>query len=156
MKIATFAAGCFWGVELQFSKLPGVVTTAVGYMGGDNTHPTYQDVCRGDTNHAEVVQLAFNPEVISYEALLKAFWAVHNPTPFNRQGPDVGTQYRSAIFYHDDEQKTLAELSKTQLDNSGVLPDKIVTKIVPAETFWSAEEYHQKYLEKRGMGGCGI
>ncbi|MDO6592732.1 peptide-methionine (S)-S-oxide reductase MsrA [Neptuniibacter sp. 1_MG-2023] len=156
MNIATFAAGCFWGIELHFSKLPGVTSTAVGYMGGHNSNPSYQDVCTGDTNHAEVVQVTFDRQETSYEELLNAFWSAHNPTTLNRQGPDIGTQYRSAIFYHNEEQKRFAELSKEKLDNSGLLPSKIVTAIVPAETFWPAEEYHQKYLEKRGMGGCGI
>ena len=156
MKKATFAAGCFWGIELKFSQLPGVVRTEVGYMGGTTDQPSYQDVCRGDTFHAEVVQLEFDERFIDYSTLLDAFWHMHDPTTLNRQGPDIGTQYRSAIFYHDDEQKKLAEESKAQLDTSSAFANSIVTEIVQAKPFWKAEEYHQKYLEKRGMGACGI
>lgn len=156
MKKATFAAGCFWGIELKFSQLPGVTKTEVGYMGGNTDEPSYQDVCRGETHHAEVVQLEFDERFIDYSALLDAFWIIHDPTTLNRQGPDIGTQYRSVIFYHDNEQKELAEKSKAQLDMSSAFANSIVTEIVPAATFWKAEEYHQKYLEKRGMGACGI
>lgn len=156
MKKATFAAGCFWGIELKFSQLPGVVRTEVGYMGGTTDQPSYQDVCRGDTFHAEVVQLEFDERFIDYSTLLDAFWHMHDPTTLNRQGPDIGTQYRSAIFYHDDEQKKLAEESKAQLDTSSAFVNSIVTEIVQAKPFWKAEEYHQKYLEKRGLGACGI
>lgn len=156
MKTATFAAGCFWGIELKFSQLPGVIHTEVGYMGGNTDQPNYQDVCRGDTYHAEVVQLAYDEKQINFSQLLNAFWQMHDPTTLNRQGPDIGTQYRSAIFYHDDDQKQLAQASKVALDNSSAYTDPIVTEIAPAATFWKAEEYHQKYLEKRGMGACGI
>lgn len=156
MNIATFAAGCFWGIELKFSKLEGVTKTTVGYMGGDTDKPDYKSVCTGQTNHAEVVNVEFDPREIDYTELLNTFWHMHNPTTLNRQGPDIGTQYRSAIFYHDDEQKTLAEQSKSKLNKSGKLPSNIVTEISPAQTFWDAEEYHQQYLIKRGMGSCGI
>lgn len=156
MKTATFAAGCFWGIELKFSKLSGVLKTQVGYMGGKTDTPSYQEVCNGDTYHAEVVQLEYDEQLIDFDTLLHSFWTMHDPTTLNRQGPDIGTQYRSVIFYHDDTQRALAEASKHELDNSDTLPNPVVTQIVPAETFWPAEEYHQKYLEKRGMGSCGI
>ncbi|PIE23977.1 MAG: peptide-methionine (S)-S-oxide reductase [Neptuniibacter caesariensis] len=155
-KTATFAAGCFWGIELKFSQLPGVLNTAVGYMGGTTDQPSYQDVCRGDTHHAEVVQLQYDERLLDFTTLLNAFWNMHDPTTLNRQGPDIGTQYRSAIFYHDEQQKELAEASKQKLDSSSAFTEKIVTEIVPATTFWRAEEYHQKYLEKRGVNTCGF
>ncbi|WP_417579814.1 peptide-methionine (S)-S-oxide reductase MsrA [Nitrincola sp.] len=156
MAIATFAAGCFWGVELTFSALNGVTETAVGYMGGDTEHPDYQAVCQGDSGHAEVVQVVFDSEQISYEALLAVFWQCHNPTTLNRQGPDVGTQYRSVIFYEDDMQRVLAEQSKAEMDAAGVFAQPIVTQILPAESFWRAEDYHQQYLAKRGQGHCPL
>lgn len=156
MAIATFAAGCFWGVEHRFSALTGVTQTAVGYMGGHTEHPDYRAVCQGDTGHAEVVQLEFDPERISYEALLVVFWQCHNPTTLNRQGPDVGTQYRSVIFYQDEVQRALAEQSKADMDAAGVFAKPIVTQIQPEAVFWRAEEYHQQYLAKRGQGHCQL
>lgn len=156
MAIATFAAGCFWGVELTFSELKGVKSTAVGYMNGHTDSPDYPSVCHGDTGHAEAVKIEFDPELISFEQLLGVFWKCHNPTTLNRQGPDVGTQYRSAIFYQDETQKTLAEQSKAELESCAAFSAPIVTEIAPADTFWPAEEYHQQYLKKRGQGYCGI
>lgn len=156
MATATFAAGCFWGVELRYSELEGVLETAVGYMGGLVDEPSYQQVCTDTTGHAEVVQVSFNPDQISYEELLARFWQWHDPTTLNRQGPDVGSQYRSAIFYHDDEQRVIAEQSKQDAQSSGMFHRAIVTKLEPAATFWPAEEYHQQYLKKRGMGACNI
>ncbi|WP_151703801.1 peptide-methionine (S)-S-oxide reductase MsrA [Nitrincola alkalilacustris] len=156
MAIATFAAGCFWGVESTFAEVQGVLSTAVGYMGGNKDQPTYQEVCAGNTLHAEVVQVEYDPEQVDYEQLLNVFWQCHNPTTRNRQGPDVGTQYRSAIFFHDEMQKSVAEQSRKALDDSGVLPSPIVTEIVPAATFWRAEEYHQQYFAKKGGGSCRI
>ena len=156
MALATFAAGCFWGVELRFSELTGVTGTQVGYMGGALDQPSYEDVCTGQTGHAEVVQIEFDEKYIAYESLLDSFWQWHDPTTLNRQGPDIGTQYRSAIFYHDDTQRILAEQSKAVLGTSGVFANPIVTEIVPAQTFWPAEEYHQHYLKKRGASACGI
>lgn len=155
-KFATFGAGCFWGVEETFRTLDGVLNTAVGYLGGKKENPTYEEVCKNETGHAEVVQVEYDPEVISYDKLLDVFWNAHNPTTLNRQGPDVGTQYRSAIFYHDDEQKVAAEQSKKQLDESGKHKNPIVTEITPADTFYKAEEYHQQYLAKRGMNSCHL
>jgi len=156
MKTATFAAGCFWGVEAEFAKVDGVVDTAVGYCGGSTVDPTYEDVCSHTTGHAEVVQVDFDPEQVSYERLLEVFWQCHDPTTLNRQGPDVGTQYRSAIFFHDAEQKAAAVKSKQTLDDSGQYSKPIVTEIVPAATFYRAEEYHQRYFEKNGGGACGM
>lgn len=156
MAIATFAAGCFWGVELTFSELAGVTSTAVGYMGGHTDSPDYKAVCSGSTGHAEAVWVEFDPDVISYEQLLAVFWKCHNPTTLNRQGPDVGTQYRSAVFYQDDVQATLAQQSKAELEACGAFSSPIVTVIEPALTFWPAEEYHQQYLKKRGQGHCSI
>ncbi|QEW05797.1 peptide-methionine (S)-S-oxide reductase MsrA [Nitrincola iocasae] len=156
MAIATFAAGCFWGVELTFAELSGVTETAVGYMGGSSEHPDYQAVCQGDTGHAEVVQVVFDTEQLSYEALLAVFWQCHNPTTLNRQGPDVGTQYRSVIFYQDEAQRVLAEQSKADMDAAGVFAQPVVTQILPVATFWRAEEYHQQYLAKRGQGHCRL
>jgi peptide-methionine (S)-S-oxide reductase len=156
METATFGAGCFWGVEASFRKLPGVIDTAVGYMGGAMENPTYQDVCTDRTGHAEVVQVTFDPGKISYEQLLDAFWQIHDPTQFNRQGPDYGKQYRTAIFYHSPEQERAARASKEKMDASGRFKRKIVTEITPAGPFWRAEEYHQKYLEKRGLEQCHI
>jgi peptide-methionine (S)-S-oxide reductase len=156
MALATFGAGCFWGVEETFRKLPGVLNTAVGYMGGTKENPTYEEVCTDKTGHAEVVQVEFDPEQITYADLLDVFWNNHNPTTLNRQGPDVGIQYRSVIFYHDETQKKLAEESKQALDRSGRFKNPIVTQVEPATTFWRAEEYHQRYLQKRGMDSCHL
>jgi peptide-methionine (S)-S-oxide reductase len=153
---ATFGAGCFWGVEVKFGQIPGVLETAVGYEGGELPHPTYKEVCTDRTGHAEVVELTFDPERVNYETLLDAFFELHDPTQLNRQGPDFGTQYRSAIFYHSEAQKTAAEKKIEELKVEGRFPKPIVTLVVPAETFWKAEEYHQKYLEKRGMASCHI
>jgi peptide-methionine (S)-S-oxide reductase len=153
---ATFGAGCFWGVEETFRKLNGVTDTAVGYAGGNKDNPTYEDVCTDETGHAEVVQVKFDPARISYRELLDVFWANHNPTTLNRQGPDVGTQYRSVIFYQSPEQKAAAEESKNALTKSGRFKREIVTQIEPAPKFFRAEEYHQRYLEKRGLSHCAI
>lgn len=148
MEQATFGGGCFWGIEEAFRKLDGVVETAAGYMGGSKAHPTYEEVCSGETGHAEVVQLSFDPQVISYPELLNTFWSMHNPTSLNYQGPDIGTQYRTVIFYHSEEQQQLAEESKSTLDASGRFLAPAVTEIVPAQEFWRAEEYHQCYLSR--------
>ncbi len=153
---ATFAAGCFWGVEADFRNIEGVVDTAVGYSGGTYPNPTYKDVCTGKTGHAESVMVEFEPSRISYEQLLDAFWTLHDPTTLNRQGPDFGTQYRSVIFFHSPEQERLAKKSKEQLEASGRLGRPIVTEIVPASEFYRAEEYHQRYLEKRGAVSCRL
>jgi|SRR5665213_240802 peptide-methionine (S)-S-oxide reductase len=153
---ATFGAGCFWGSEVAFQNVPGVTATTVGYEGGSKPEPTYEDVCSHTTGHAEVVQIDFDPAVTSYNAMLDVFWNNHDPTTLNRQGPDIGTQYRSAIFYHDQEQKELAERSKELVAASGRFKRPIVTEIVPASTFWVAEDYHQQYLEKRGLASCHI
>src|SRR5438270_4769562 len=151
---ATFGAGCFWGVEETFRNLDGVLSTAVGYAGGTKEDPTYKDVCTDETGHAEVVEVEFDPSRISYEQLLDVFWSNHNPTTSNRQGPDIGTQYRSVIFHHSPEQKKVAEESRTQLQNSGRFSRPIVTQIEPAPQFWRGEEYHQQYLKKRGQTHC--
>lgn len=148
MEQATFGGGCFWGIEEAFRKLDGVIETAAGYMGGSKAHPTYEEVCSGETGHAEVIQLSFDPKTISYPELLDAFWSMHNPTSLNYQGPDIGTQYRTVIFYHSEEQKQLAEESKSTLDASGRFLVPAVTEIVPARAFWRAEEYHQCYLSR--------
>ena len=154
---ATFAAGCFWGVEATFRQIKGVKATAVGYTGGSLDHPTYKDVCTDRTGHAEAVQVEYDPQEVSYEQLLKVFWENHDPTTVDRQGPDVGTQYRSAIFYHTPEQKAAAEAAKQRLAGpGGKYRREIVTQIVPAATFWKAEDYHQQYLEKRGMSSCHL
>jgi peptide-methionine (S)-S-oxide reductase len=153
---ATFGAGCFWGVESTFRSIAGVTDAAVGYAGGTTENPTYEDVCSDETGHAEVVQVDFDPALVSYEKLLDVFWASHNPTTRNRQGPDVGTQYRSVIFYHSPEQRTAAEASKAALEKSGKFRSPIVTQIEPAPKFYRAEEYHQRYLEKRGRSHCAI
>ena len=153
---ATFGAGCFWGVEAAYRQLPGVQSTRVGYLGGTMENPTYKDVCSGRTGHAEVVEVVYDPERLSYDDLLTVFWDNHNPTTLNRQGPDVGTQYRSAIFYHDEEQKAAAEASKEEREKSGRYRDPIVTEITPASAFYEAEDYHQQYLEKRGLASCHI
>lgn len=156
MQKATFGAGCFWGVEVAFRNVPGVVDAKVGYLGGTLANPTYEDVCSGETGHAEVVQVEFDPARVSFDELLDVFWSNHNPTTRNRQGPDVGTQYRSAIFYHDDEQRALAEKSRARWDASGKFGRPIVTEITAASEFYPAEEYHQRYLEKRGLASCHI
>ncbi len=156
MAKASFAAGCFWGVEAAFRAVEGVSSTRVGYEGGDTDNPTYEDVCSGRTGHAETVEVDFDPEAVSFETLLGVFWDNHDPTTRDRQGPDVGTQYRSVIFYHDDTQRDAAERSRDELAASGRFPRPIVTQIVPATTFWLAEEYHQQYLEKRGQAHCRI
>jgi len=154
---ATFGAGCFWGVEATFAAIPGVIATAVGYEGGTLDRPTYKDVCTDQTGHAEVVELDFDNEKISYDKLLDAFFNLHDPTTLNRQGPDWGAQYRSAIFFHSPEQEQQAKVKIEQLTASGrYSPKRIVTRIEPAQTFWRAEEYHQKYLEKRGQASCHI
>jgi peptide-methionine (S)-S-oxide reductase len=156
MKTATFGAGCFWGVEETFRKVPGVTGTAVGYAGGHTGNPTYRDVCSDTTGHAEVVQVEYDPAVVGYDALLDIFWANHDPTTPNRQGPDVGTQYRSVLFYHDDDQRVAAESSKARWQAAGRFRRPIVTEITPASTFHRAEEYHQQYLAKRGQSSCHI
>jgi len=153
---ATFGAGCFWGVEAAFRQTPGVLATAVGYAGGKLDNPTYQDVCTDRTGHAEVVQVDYDPAKVSYDDLLKVFWTEHDPTTMNRQGPDVGSQYRSVIFFHTPEQEAAAKASKEKLEKSGKYKRPIVTQIVAAPTFYRAEEYHQQYLEKRGLAHCGI
>ncbi len=153
---ATFGAGCFWGVETLFRQVPGVSDVAVGYAGGKSENPTYQQVCEGDTNHAEVVDIDFDPAQVGYEKLLEVFWENHDPTTPNRQGPDWGTQYRSVVFYHDEAQKQAAEAVKAKLDASGRFRRPIVTEVSPAPSFWRAEEYHQRYLEKRGQGSCHL
>jgi peptide-methionine (S)-S-oxide reductase len=153
---ATFAAGCFWGVEAVFRQVPGVTSTTVGYMGGHFKNPTYRDVCTDQTGHAEVVAVTFDPAQVSYADLLRVFWENHDPTQLNRQGPDTGTQYRTAIFFHSPEQEATACASKEALDRAGKYPRPIVTEITPASEFWRAEEYHQQYLEKRGEASCHI
>ncbi|WP_262691178.1 peptide-methionine (S)-S-oxide reductase MsrA [Kordiimonas aestuarii] len=156
MAIATFGAGCFWGVEETFRITEGVTDTAVGYMGGQTDNPTYKDVCTDATGHAEVVQVTYDPAVVSFDALVDIFFDNHNPTEWNRQGPDVGTQYRSVVFYEDDAQKEIATEKKKELAASGRFKRDIVTLIEPVQTFWVAEEYHQQYLAKRGMTSCHI
>ena len=155
-ELATFGAGCFWGVEVTFRNTPGVKDAVVGYLGGSLANPTYKDVCTGRTGHAEVVQVTYDPAGVTYDNLLDVFWENHNPTTLNRQGPDVGTQYRSAIFYHTPEQKRFAEESKAKLEASGRFQKPIVTEITPASTFYLAEDYHQRYLEKRGLATCHV
>ncbi len=154
MNQATFGAGCFWGVEAAFRAVPGVTATSVGYAGGHLANPTYEDVCTDQTGHAEVVQVEYDPAKVSYERLLEVFWSAHDPTQLDRQGPDVGAQYRSVIFYHDDEQKAEAEESKARFQSLGRFRRPIVTQIVPATPFFRAEEYHQQYLKKRGAESC--
>lgn len=156
MALATFAAGCFWGVEATFRQLPGVSATRVGYIGGHTQNPTYKDVCTDMTGHAEAVEVQYDPSKISYDQLLNVFWENHDPTTLDRQGPDWGSQYRSAIFFHTPEQERSAKASREAWDNSGRFRNKIVTQIVPAADFYEAEEYHQQYLEKRGMASCHI
>ncbi len=154
MEKATFAAGCFWGVDAVFERTEGVEKTTVGYTGGKTKNPTYEQVCTGKTGHAEAVQIIYNPKIITYEQLLETFWMIHDPTQKNRQGPDIGTQYRSAIFYHNQEQKHMAEESKKQKEK--YLEVKIQTEITLAKEFYPAEEYHQKYLKKQGRTSCRI
>ena len=157
MEKATFGAGCFWGVEAAFAAIPGVTATAVGYEGGSLERPSYKDVCTDQTGHAEVVEVDFDPQTVTFEALLDKFFALHDPTTLNRQGPDWGTQYRSAIFFHSPEQEEQAKAKIEQLTAEGRFkPKRIVTQVVPAQTFWSAEEYHQRYLEQRGLASCHI
>ncbi len=148
---ATFGAGCFWHVEDLLRKTKGVKSTQVGYIGGKLAHPTYEEVCTDATGHAEAVQVEYDPNEISYDELLKIFWSNHDPTSLNRQGPDVGNQYRSAIFFHDEEQKKIAQESKEKLEKSGKFQKRIVTEIIPAPEFYKAEEYHQKYFQKHGL-----
>jgi peptide-methionine (S)-S-oxide reductase len=156
MEKATFGAGCFWHVEAAFQGIPGVTTTAVGYSGGSLEQPTYRDVCSGRTGHAEVVELEYDPSKISYEELLDILWKIHDPTTLNRQGPDVGSQYRSAIFVHSPAQETAAQASKEKLQGSGRFSRPIVTEINPVSKFWRAEEYHQRYFERTGQRSCGV
>ena len=154
---AVFAAGCFWGVEASFMRVRGVVSTRVGYTGGRTRDPTYEDVCTDTTGHAEAVEVEFDPAIVSYGQLLDVFWGIHDPTTLNRQGPDRGTQYRSAIFYMSEQQRAEAEASRDRLQASGRLGRaKVVTEIVPAGAFYQAEDYHQRYFEKRGGGGCRL
>jgi peptide-methionine (S)-S-oxide reductase len=153
---AAFGAGCFWGVEAAFRQVNGVVSTSVGYMGGSLENPTYDDVCSGETGHAETVEVIYDPSKASYEELLNVFWEIHDPTTPNRQGPDIGTQYRSVIFYHTPEQEAAARASKEKRERNGTYKRPIVTEITPTSTFYRAEEYHQQYLEKRGLAHCTI
>jgi len=154
-ELATFAAGCFWGVEAKFRMIPGVEDALVGYSGGKTENPSYKEVCTDTTGHAEVVQVTFDPKKVSYETLVEAFWHMHDPTQVNRQGPDFGTQYRTAIFVHSPEQEAAAKKSKAALEASGKFRKPIATEITPAGPFWKAEDYHQRYLEKHG-GSCHI
>lgn len=153
---ATFGAGCFWGVEAAYRQIKGVRSTAVGYAGGSQEQPTYEQVCSDKTGHAEVVEVTFDPERVGYDDLLAVFWENHDPTQLNRQGPDVGSQYRSVIFFHSPEQETAAQRSKQEQDQSGRHRGPVVTEIAAAPTFWPAEDYHQQYLEKRGLSSCRI
>jgi peptide-methionine (S)-S-oxide reductase len=155
-RTATFAAGCFWGVEETFRRAPGVVGTRVGYTGGALPNPDYRTVCNGDTGHAEAVEVKYDPAGIGYADLLEIFFANHNPTTLNRQGPDIGSQYRSAVFYHDEAQKAEALAYKDNLQGSGKYRRPIVTEVTPASVFYPAEEYHQRYLAKRGLDGCHL
>ena len=154
MNRATFGAGCFWGIEAEFRRVRGVIDTAVGYSGGHLPNPSYADVCNDSTGHAEVVQVTYDSDKVSYDQLLEVFWNSHDPTQLDRQGPDIGSQYRSVIFYHDDEQKAEAEESKARFASLGLLRRPIVTQIVPAMPFYRAEEYHQQYLRKQGVESC--
>jgi peptide-methionine (S)-S-oxide reductase len=155
-EIATFGAGCFWGIEAAFRRVPGVLDAVVGYSGGHTQNPNYQDVCTDTTGHAEVVEVTFDNEKLSYDQLLNVFWTIHDPTQVNRQGPDYGKQYRTAIFFHSPEQEAAAKKSKQALEASGKLRRPVATEITPAGPFWRAEEYHQRYLEKRGAASCHI
>lgn len=154
LKEAMFGAGCFWGVQYNFDQIKGVIETEVGYAGGHTQDPTYKEVCTDKTGHAEVVHLRYDSEIVSYDELLKNFWENHDPTTMNRQGPDVGSQYRSIIFYYNNEQKAAAERLKNELNKSGKYRTPVVTEVVPAGTFYKAEEYHQKYFEKTGRKVC--
>ena len=156
IQFATFAAGCFWGVEEAFRQIKGVKSTMVGYTGGKFSNPTYGDVCTDKTGHAEAVQIEFDPAVVSYEKLLEVFWSIHDPTTLYRQGPDIGSQYRSMIAFHTPDQETIATKSKEDLEKSKRFKNKIVTEIVPSSTFYNAEEYHQKYYMKIGGGSCYV
>ena len=151
---ATFAAGCFWGIESAFCQVEGVISTTVGYSGGNTKNPTYEEVCTDKTGHAESVLIEFNPELITYEKLLELFWSIHDPTTLNRQGPDIGSQYRSIVFYHSEEQKNMAIYIKDKLEKSKRFSRKIVTEIIPSTVFYKAEEYHQKYFQKHGLVKC--
>lgn len=153
---ATFGAGCFWGVEVTFRNTPGVIDAAAGYCGGSTERPTYEEVCSDETGHAEVVQVRFDADRVGYDQLLDVFFASHDPTTKDRQGPDVGRQYRSVVFYHDDGQRQAAEAARARWDASGRFHRPIVTEIAPAAPFWRAEEYHQRYLEKRGLASCHV
>jgi peptide-methionine (S)-S-oxide reductase len=153
---ATFGAGCFWGVEAAYRQVPGVVATTVGYLGGTYQNPTYRDVCSGKTGHAEVVEVIYDPARVSYDDLLNVFWENHDPTTLNRQGPDVGAQYRSAVFFHTPEQQAAALAAKARLESQKRYRRPIVTEITPATAFYPAEDYHQQYLEKRGLASCHI
>ncbi len=156
MEKATFGAGCFWGVEDRFRQQEGVIDAVSGYAGGQLDNPSYRDVCTDTTGHAEVVEVTYDPQRVGYDTLLNLFWGMHNPTTLNRQGPDIGTQYRSVIFFHTPAQEQLARASKEALDRSGRFAEPVVTQILPAPTFYRAEEYHQRYLEKHGRGGCHL
>jgi len=156
MEKATFAAGCFWGVEAEFRNIDGVVDAAVGYTGGTTVNPSYRDVCTGATGHAEAVELTFDPARVSYDRLLDAFWEIHDPTTPNRQGPDVGTQYRSAIFYHSAEQQSAAQRSLERVIQSRRFRKPVVSQITPASAFYKAEDYHQRYLQKQGLASCKL
>ena len=156
MEIAVLALGCFWGPEKKFGKIEGITATEVGYCGGKIPNVTYKEVCSGETDHAEVVKLTFDPNKISFEKIIEYFFEFHDPTTLNRQGPDVGTQYRSAVFFHNENQKKIAIETKIALDNSGKYQSEIVTEIIEAPKFYRAEEFHQEYLYKRGKGSCGI
>lgn len=156
LEIATFGAGCFWGVEASFSRVEGVISTEVGFMGGKKKNPTYMEVCAGNTGHAEVVRILFDPVKVSYEDLLSIFWEIHDPTQLNRQGDDIGTQYRSVIFFHTPEQEKMAKASKERLEKSGKYAHPVVTEILPASEFYRAEEYHQHFYEKCGRSLCVV
>ena len=156
MQVAIFGAGCFWGIQDAFDQVEGVLSTSVGYSGGHHENPTYEDVCSGRTGHAEVVKVDFDESKVSFDQLLEIFWKIHDPTTLNRQGPDVGSQYRSMIQYQTDEQLTLARESKNSLDSSDKYTNPVVTEIIPAQTFYPAEEYHQKYFQKKGISHCKI
>ena len=155
-EITILAAGCFWGVEHSFRQLPGVIEVFSGYTGGNLENPTYKQICSGTTGHAEAVQITFNPDLILFEKLLDRFWSIHDPTQLNRQGPDIGSQYRSAIFYTNETQKNLAQSSLMAKQLQGSFKSEIVTEITQASTFWKAEDYHQRYIEKNGGGHCAI
>jgi len=155
-RTASFAAGCFWGVEARFREMDGVLDAVSGYMGGVTENPTYKDVCGGHTGHAETVQVMFDDEKVSYQELLDLFFDMHNPTTLNRQGPDFGSQYRSAVFWYDQEQHSAARQKISEINESGKWPAAVVTEVTPAKTFWRAEEYHQRYFEKNGAGYCHV